>query len=143
MLLITGDPLVATAPDDGPEGGPVLRKPFTRSDLLAAVASTGAAPPRITVAPDPQIGPVPAQGSSAQATLALGLPDDIPHALHELNNALTAALGRIEICEDTIEQIDRAVGGVMKECLQAASHALIRASGRAARIAELIHTAPS
>jgi two-component system response regulator MprA len=38
VLLITGDPYVGATPGDGPVLGPLLRKPFTRGDLLDAVA---------------------------------------------------------------------------------------------------------
>jgi DNA-binding response OmpR family regulator len=64
-------------------------------------------------------------------------PDDLPYALHEWHHALAAALGRVEICEDTIEQIDGAAGAALQECLHEATRACNSACGQAARIAHL------
>ena len=57
--------------------------------------------------------------------------------LHSLNNALAAALGRIEICEDGLVQPIPVDVAVLRECLQEAQHAILRARDHVIGIAEI------
>jgi len=64
-------------------------------------------------------------------------PDEVGVALHALNNALCAGLGRIEICTDLIEEIDGSTHQDLSVCLVEAEAALLRARAQVTRIAEL------
>jgi DNA-binding response OmpR family regulator len=135
VLLITGDAYIGTRPDDGPDGGPLLRKPFTREDLLRAVAACLAEARAST--PEQPAPKDTAPARTASAGVHDSPLEELPRALHELNNSLAAALGRIEICEDAAEQMDGGPHLSLNLCLHEAGQALVRASGRVQRIAEL------
>lgn len=65
------------------------------------------------------------------------VPDEIRTALHGLNNALAAALGRLELCEDGLGAVVTDANEVLRECLHESQRGLLRARDFAVQIAEL------
>ena len=61
--------------------------------------------------------------------------DVVRTELHGLNNALAAALGRIEICEGELVEADPLDRDVLRECLHEAQSGILRARDHGARIA--------
>ncbi len=57
--------------------------------------------------------------------------------LHSLNNALAAAIGRLEICEDLTAEVEGAVHEDLSTCIAEAESALLRARGHVAQLSTL------
>lgn len=64
--------------------------------------------------------------------------DEIRVELHNLNNALAAALGRVEICDDALEKAPTVDVDVLRPCLVASQRAILRARDHASQIAALV-----
>jgi hypothetical protein len=74
---------------------------------------------------------------TSPADRGAGVPDEIREALHGLNNALAVAIGRLEICEDCLDDVMHGQKDAFRESLHESQRGLLRARDHAIRIAAL------